>query len=313
MRGIILLNLGTPDSPHPKDVKNYLAEFLSDPLVIDIPSPLRWLLLHGIILRTRPKKSAHAYQAVWTDRGSPLLVNHLELTEALTQAMPEAVIIPAMRYGKPSLTEAFTMLQQKKVTSITAIPLYPQYSQAATESSILETQRIGAQFGYQDIHFVPAFFDDKHFIEALRQSATPYLQDLTNQDHVLMSFHGLPERHIAKMPPEKCYKAQSHRTASLLAQALGLSQWSVGFQSRLGRTPWIQPFTDMAIQKLAQQGTKRLFVICPSFVADCLETLEEIGIRARADFIAHGGKELILIPCLNAHPAFVRTIQSFFT
>lgn len=319
--GYLLLNLGTPDDTSVPAVRRYLREFLFDPYVIDIAPPLRWMLLNLIILPTRPAKSAEAYKKIWTERGSPLMFYSEDLLAQVKKRLPGAPTELVMRYGSPSVATGLKNLRAQGVTKVVALPLYPQYSLAATESSV---QKIRSDL--RNMNWAPAldiksdFYAHPGFIEAFADLARPMLQK-QKPDHVLFSFHGIPERHVKKTDPTeahclatknccdkitsanaKCYRAQSYETARQLAKSLDLApeQYSVSFQSRLGRTPWIQPFTDVVYGELAKKGVKKLLVYCPSFVADCLETLEEIEMRGVADFKAAGGEDLQMVPSLNA-------------
>ena len=329
--GILLINVGTPDSPTPRDVKTYLREFLSDPRVIDINPIGRWLLLNLFILPFRPKKSAAAYKAIWGPKGSPLLVLSTDLAQALqAQLGSDYRVEVGMRYGNPNIAKGIERLQEAKCRRIVFMPLYPQYSSAAT----------GSTHDFILKHMAPArnplpfdvrgdFYNHPGFIDAVAQRAQTELQTF-NPDFVLFSYHGLPERQVRKShTPEYddctlqgpcpaitpgnryCYRAQSYETSRHLARALALKdeQWDVSFQSRLGRTPWIQPYTDELIQPLAERGIKKIAVATPSFVTDCLETIEEIGIRLKEDWesLVPGG-ELRLIPCVNADPAWVHAL-----
>jgi len=327
--GILLINLGTPDAPEAPDVRRYLREFLSDPRVIDINPIGRWLLLNLIILPTRPAKSAEAYRKVWGVDGSPLLVNGRALRDAVDLRLPGVAVELAMRYGNPSVPDALDRLHAAGCDHLVVLPLFPQYAASSTGSAVEYVYReAGRRWNTPFISMVPPFYDDLRFIEAFAQVGKPMLDQL-QPDHVLMSFHGLPERHMIKSDDSgrhclrgddccqkigdhnrNCYRAQCFATANALAGRLALpaEQWSVSFQSRLGRTPWIKPYTDEVLVELARAGTKRLAVFCPAFVADCLETLEEIGLRADEDFRAAGGERLELVPSLNAHPAWVDAV-----
>jgi ferrochelatase len=327
-QGLLLINLGTPDAPTTPAVRRYLREFLSDPRVIDIDPFARWLLLNFVILVFRPRKSAEAYRKIWDERGSPLLLHSLEFTRQIALELEgEFQVEFGMRYGHPSLKDALDRLRAMKVQSITLMPLYPQYAAASTASSLERAYRlIGQGWDVPPIRVVPPFFNQPSFLDALATSSAAVIRQ-SRADHVLFSFHGLPERQIRKSDlignhclasPQccdqigaantNCYRAQAHYTAREVAKRLGIAAegFSISFQSRLGRTPWIRPYTDLLVPELARRGVRRLAVLCPAFVADCLETLEEIGIRARASFLAAGGEELVLVPCLNAHPAWVR-------
>jgi len=326
--GLLLMNLGTPDAPTVAAVRRYLREFLSDPRVIDIPPVARWLLLNFIILVFRPPKSAKAYRKIWEEGGSPFLLRSLEFTQRLSiELQGEFEVELGMRYGRPSLEAALARLKAKKIRSLTLMPLYPQYAASSTSSSLEKAYRlIGQAWDVLPIRVVPPFFDEPGFLDAWAAAAAPVIRQ-SRADHVLFSFHGLPERHIRKSDSTgahclasnqccdqlstanfNCYRAQAFHTAREAAGRLGIPAqgFSVSFQSRLGRTHWIRPYTDVWVQQLAQRGVRRLAVLCPAFVADCLETLEEIGIRARETFCSAGGEELTLVPCLNDHPAWVR-------
>lgn len=335
-KGLLLINLGTPDAATTEKVRIYLKEFLMDPFVIDIPYPLRWLLVHGAILPKRPALSAAAYRKIWTQRGSPLL-EHLEdlVAQVRKLANPsEWSVVGAMRYGNPSIRSALEELSASGIEEAVVLPLYPQYSLAATESSIVCIRKLARLVAPGlKISFVPAFYDDRHFIEAFAEVARESLRGFEHE-HLLFSFHGLPERQVRKTDRSApggahclqsenccermtdanrdCYRAQCYATARALAQALALrpDQYAVCFQSRLGRTPWIKPYTDQMYSSLASRGVKRLAVMCPAFVADCLETLEEVQIRGRDDFRRLGGEELRLVPSLNSSPSWARTVLS---
>ncbi len=330
--GILLVNLGTPDAPEAGPVRRYLREFLSDPRVLDINPVGRWLLLNLIILPTRPSKSAEAYAKIWTDEGSPLLVHGQALAEQVRKAMPDGPPIElAMRYGSPSIADGLRRLRDAGCDRLVVCPLYPQYASSSTGSSVEAVYKQAAElWNTPFITVVPPFYDDPGFIAALAAVGRPVLEQL-QPDHVLLSYHGLPERHMLKSDPTgqhclqskgccdaivpanaQCYRAQCYATSRALAAALELSPdaYSVSFQSRLGRTPWIKPYTDEVLVELAKAGTKRVAVFCPAFVADCLETLEEIGMRAKEDFVAAGGEDLRLVPGLNAHPRWVDAVVS---
>lgn len=332
--GILLVNVGTPDAPDPGSVRRYLREFLSDPRVIDINPVGRALLLYLVILPLRPKRSAAAYQKVWTAEGSPLLVHSRGLLAALRERMPELPIELGMRYGSPSIPDALARLREQSCDQVIVLPLYPHYAASSTGSAVEKVYRTAAGlWNTPYIHVIPPFYDHPAFLAAFEQVGRAKLDALA-PDHVLFSFHGLPERQvIASADPQlclasasccdrlvdgnrNCYRAQCFVTARSLAAAFelgethGLEQrWSISFQSRLGRTPWIKPYTDEVIPALARRGVKRLAVFCPAFVADCLETLEEIGIRARQDFIAAGGETLELVPSLNSHASWVAAVE----
>lgn len=329
--GLMLLNLGTPDSTQTRDVRRYLREFLSDPRVIDISPVGRALLLNLIILPFRPAKSAEAYRKIWTDRGSPLLFHGLDLRDKVAAALGDNVQVEfAMRYQNPSVASALARFRESGIDRIMVFPLFPQYSAAAFGSAV---EKVYAEadkaWNVPTIQVVPPFYDHPAFIEACAEQARPVLADM-EPDRIVMSFHGLPERHVIKSDTSggrhclqskvccdrivaanrNCYRAQSFATARAIAAAVEIpsDRYEVAFQSRLGRSPWIKPYTDLRLNELAEQGVKRVAVLSPSFVADCLETLEEIGIRAVADFKAHGGEELRLIPSLNSTDVWVEAV-----
>ena len=330
MNGVLLLNLGTPDAPQSGPVRTYLREFLSDPRVIDINPVGRKLLLEAIILPLRPRKSAEAYRKVWTGQGSPLLVESVALTGRVREALGIPVEL-GMRYGNPSVASALRKLLDQRVDQIAVAPLYPQYSSAATGSSLEEVFRQAGKLDVvPNLSTVPPFYADPGFIEAFALQGEPVLAR-ERPDHVLFSFHGLPERHVRRTDPtglhclqsagccdaivdanRDCYRAQCFATARALAARLALPAggWTVCFQSRLGRTPWIKPYTDLVLPELKARGVKRIAVFCPAFVADCLETLEEIGLRARDQWLGLGGESLALVPSLNASPAWVKALTT---
>lgn len=330
--GALLVNLGTPDAPTTGAVRRYLREFLGDPRVIDLPAPLRLLLLHLVILPLRPRASAAAYRTIWGERGSPLLYHSLDLTELVRARLgPDVPVELGMRYGRPSIAGALERLRAAGAEEVVVLPLYPQYAASSTASSLAEAFRVAAStWDVPSLRAVPAFHADPGFLAAWEAVARPALE-AARAERVVFSFHGLPERQIRKSDPtgahclasagccealgaanRRCYRAQSYATARDLAARLGLAPggWEVAFQSRLGRTPWIRPYTDVRARELAAEGVKRLAVLCPAFVADCLETVEEIGGRLREDFLAHGGEELVLVPSLNAHPAWADAVAA---
>lgn len=327
--GVLVINLGTPDAPTPSKVRTYLREFLSDPRVIDIHPLGRWLLLNLIILPFRPRKSAEAYDKVWTKEGSPLLMHTRAFTSALQAALPadRYLVDYAMRYGNPSIPDRLAAMASRHVDEIILFPQYPQYASASTGSSLEAAFRAaGSRWNVPPIKVIPPFHGHAGFLDSITALSRAHIEALA-PDHVLFSYHGLPERQIRRSEGIEghclktddaccatlsfknayCYRAQCFETSRQLAARLRLPEerHSTAFQSRLGRTPWIRPYADLAIQNLARQGCKRLMVIEPSFTADCLETVEEIGLRAREAFLAAGGERLDLVPCLNSDASWV--------
>ena len=331
--GVLLVNLGTPASAGVRDVRRYLREFLSDPHVLDMPAVARWALLNFVILPTRPRRSAEAYAKIWTRRGSPLLAHGRALAEAVGLTLGEVYVVElGMRYGTPSIPGALARLRAADLARILVLPLFPQYATAATGSAVDRVQEELDQFPETPpIEVLPPFFDEPRFVRAWAAVARPELEAFA-PDFVLLSYHGLPERQVQATDPtgahclaaagccdaaveanRLCYRAHCFATSRALVSELGLPAGghATSFQSRLGRTPWIRPFTDEELPRLAAAGHRRLAVLCPTFVADCLETLEEIGIRAREQWKALGGEELQLVPSLNASPAWVDTVSQW--
>lgn len=298
--GLLLINLGSPDEPTVPAVRHYLNKFLMDPYVVDIPWIARCLLVKGIILRTRPKSSAHAYQQIWTKEGSPLVVNSIALKNTIAKQLPDMSVALGMRYGNPSIAFALDQLMQHSLDELIVLPLFPQYSQAATKSAIQCFKKSFKQYTNKPtVQIITDFHNDPGFIHAYAKIIHEHLEKNPNA-FLLMSYHGLPVKQNARKP---CYSDQCYETSRLLANELHLNsnQCATSFQSRLGKTPWIKPYTDDYLILLREQGIKELAVVCPSFVADCLETLEEIGIRAKAQWLQLGGTHFTLIPCLNEH------------
>jgi ferrochelatase len=330
--GVLLVNLGTPEAPRTPEVRRYLREFLSDPRVLDMNAVARWLLLEGVILRFRPRRSAEAYAKVWGPEGSPLLVHGRALRDAVAAALgPEHPVELGMRYGEPSLGAALERLRAREVERVVVLPLFPQYASSSGGSASARVMALaGALWNVPALDLLGEFPTDPGFVASFVTVAGESLASF-GADHVLFSYHGLPERHVKKSDPtgahclaterccdaivssnRRCYRAQCHATTRAVAAGLGLApgSYSVAFQSRLGRTPWIKPYTDLVLPELAAKGHKRLAVLCPSFVADCLETVEEIGIRACAQWRALGGEALRLVPSLNAHPRWVEAVTA---
>ena len=330
-KGVLLVNLGSPDSTTTKDVKKYLGEFLMDERVIDIPYLVRSLLVKGIILNTRPRKSAKAYRKIWWPEGSPLIV----LSKRLHKKVQEKVELPvalAMRYGNPSLEFGLQQLVNQGVTNVLVVPLYPQFAMATTETILVLAQQLVEQkFPTLQLESLPAFYNKKDYIQNLAASIQEYKNSF-QPDYILFSYHGVPERHIKKSDVTKshckidgqccitssaahefCYRHQCYETTRQVAEALGLEEgtYSTSFQSRLGRDPWLQPYTDATIDGLAQKGIKKLAVATPAFVSDCLETLEEIGMEAAHSFKENGGEDFLAIPCLNDRDDWVATLSNW--
>lgn len=331
--GVLLINLGTPEAPETGAVRRYLRQFLGDPRVLTLPAPLRWFLLNLVILPTRPAKSAAAYRQIWLPEGSPLLVHSKALATGVSSALGEGFHVElAMRYGAPSISDGLARLEAAGVDRVIALPLFPQYASSVTASVSAEIFAcLDAAGDVPPLEIMGAFHHEPAFLDAWREVAQPGLTAF-EADHVLFSFHGLPEDQIRASDPTKrhclsnadccaapgaslrrCYRAQCYATAQGLRESLDLplEKTSVAFQSRLGPRPWIQPFTDKVLPELADQGVRRLAVLCPSFVADCLETLEEVGIRLRAQWAELGGEALWLSPCPNADPRFAEAVASW--
>lgn len=331
MKGIILVNLGSPDSPTPKDVKKYLGEFLMDERVIDIPLVARAALVKGIILKTRPKQSAAAYQKIWWEDGSPLIV----LSKRLQKAIQKEVEIPvalAMRYGSITIQKGLQELVDKGVDEVLLFPLYPQFAMATTETILVLAEEIRKEsFPNIKIESFPAFYNQPDYIEVLSNSIKTHLEG-KKQEHILFSYHGVPERHIRKsdvtqshckidgnccVTPSKahefCYRHQCLEVTRLVAEKLNLEEgtYSTSFQSRLGFDPWLQPYTDRTIERLGKNGVKNMAIVTPAFVSDCLETLEEIAMEGKEIFHEMGGDEFTTVPCLNDDAEWVSLLSKW--
>jgi protoporphyrin/coproporphyrin ferrochelatase len=305
--GVLLVNLGTPEAPTAHAVRPYLAEFLGDPRVIEYPRWLWWPILHGVILRIRPARSAHAYARIWTAEGSPLRVGSEKLAEGLQKTLERLSTEPmrvalAMRYGKPSVRTQIEQLQREGMKRLLVLPLYPQYSATSTGSVIDAVADALKQLRWPpELRIVNDYHDDAMHIDALARSIERWWSEHGRGEKLLLSFHGIPQRYVNAGDP---YFAQCQNTARLLRERLALSesQLVVSFQSRVGREAWLQPYTDATVQQLAKDGVKRLDVACPGFAVDCLETLEEIAMQNRDFFCAAGGEMLRYIPALNDSP-----------
>ena len=330
-KGVLLVNLGSPDSPEPKDVKKYLGEFLMDERVIDVPLWARNLLVKGIILNTRPKASAAAYKKIWWEEGSPLIV----ISERLKSKVQKQVDFPvalAMRYGSMTIKKGLQELVDKGVDEVFLIPLYPQFAMATTETILVLAEDIRKEhFPDLKISDLPAFYNNEDYIEVLSKSIKKNLEG-KNYDHLLFSYHGVPERHIRKRDITKshckidgsccvtpspahefCYRHQCLEVTRLVAKKLNLkdSTYSSSFQSRLGFDPWLLPYTDRTIERLGKEGLKNMAIATPAFVSDCLETLEEIAMEGEEIFHEMGGKEFSTIPCLNDDDEWVALLAKW--
>lgn len=318
-KGVLLVNLGSPESTNPKDVKKYLGQFLMDERVIDVPLWARTLLVKGIILNTRPKQSAKAYSKIWWEEGSPLIV----LTERLREKVANHTQLPveiAMRYGNPSIESGLQKLHDQGITEVFLVPLYPQYAMATTETILVLAEEIRAKhFPEMKITDLKPFYNNTEYIKVLGDSIAESL-DGVDHEHVLFSYHGVPERHIRKSDVTKmhckidgsccmsaskahefCYRHQCYETTRMVGQYLGWEPltYSTSFQSRLGFDPWLQPYTDRTIERMGKEGFKKMAIATPAFVSDCLETLEEIAMEGEEIFHEAGGKDFHTIPCIN--------------
>ena len=329
-QAVLLVNLGSPDSTSLPDIRRYLGEFLMDKYVLDVPAFFRWILVYCLIMPFRPKKTAEAYQSIWWDEGSPLMV----LSKRLLKLVQDKVGIPVelgMRYGNPSIKYAIDKLcsENSSLEEILLFPLYPHYAMASTKTVIEKTKSLMAQY-YPNItlKYIESFYDYPSYISSLSNSISEY-KDKDVFDYVLFSYHGIPERHVKKTDPTKlhckvasdccnvtsnahryCYSHHVYKTTELVVEKLKLAKdaYSVSFQSRLGNDPWLLPFTDATIEALAKKGVKRLAVVCPAFVSDCLETLEEMGEEGKEIFLENGGESFTLIPCLNERVDWVHSM-----
>jgi len=331
VKGVLLVNLGSPDSPTAKDVKPYLDEFLMDERVIDVPKIFRNLLVRGIILQTRPKRSAKAYKKIWWEEGSPLIVIS-ERFAAKVQKHTELPVVLGMRYGSMTIKNALQQLKAKGVDEVLLVPLYPHYAMSSYETvvvKVLEEQQ--KYFPEMQVTTMPAFYKNKAYIKVLSDSIAEGLKGF-DYDHILFSYHGIPERHIRKSDPTRfhckidgsccqinsvahhtCYRHQCYDTTELVKNSLQLPEDKVSssFQSRLAGDPWLKPYTDYEFERLAKEGKKNLVVITPAFVSDCLETLEEIAMEGQEQFKKAGGEAYKHIPCLNDNDAWVAVMASW--
>ena len=330
-QGVLLINLGSPDSTSVSDVRKYLREFLMDPRVLDMPWLVRWCVVNLAILPRRPAQSAEAYEKIWTKEGSPLVVTSRNvLRELQRRAGGDFAAALAMRYRNPSIESAIGGLRAQGVEELLVFPLFPHYAMSSFETAAVRAREVASRLApVMRLKIAEPYYNDPDFIAALVAGAEDYLK--SGYDHLLFSFHGLPERHLRKSDPtgchclakpdccetpspahRTCYRAQCFATVRAFVAAAGVpaGKFSVSFQSRLGRDPWLKPYTDFEFPRLAGSGVKKLLVMCPAFVADCLETLEEIAIRGRDTFIGAGGAEFALIPCMNEHPRWLDALET---
>lgn len=313
--GVLLTNLGSPDAPTPAAVRRYLKEFLSDPRVIEMPRPLWWLILNLVILNVRPKKSAALYESVWTEEGAPLLAHAREQAEKLRFALESRYpgrieVAMGMRYGNPSIQTALETLHDAGVKRLIVLPLYPQYSATTTASTFDAVSDVLKQWRWlPELRFVTHYHDDDDYIQALAARIEAHWEQYGRAEHLVFSFHGLPKRYLTDGDPYHC---ECHKTSRLLAEALRLEddEWQTTFQSRLGKEEWLRPYTDETLRGLPAKGIKKVDIICPGFSADCLETLEEIAVTNRDEFINAGGEQYRYIPALNASDRHIDMITN---
>ena len=313
--GVLIVNLGSPDDPGVKSVRKYLDEFLWDPRVVEMSRPLWWLILHGVILRFRPRKTSAMYKQVWTEEGSPLISTSKLQAQALEKKLQEKIrgnvlVDVAMRYGNPSIKDALRGLREAGAKRILILPMYPQYS-ATTTASVFDavTNELQSWRWLPDMRFINSYHDQPAYIDALAKSILKHWNARERKpDMLIFSFHGIPKRYVNNGDPYYC---QSLKTARLVAEKLLLKdiKWKVTFQSRVGREEWLQPYTDVTLKQLAHKGVKSVDVVCPGFSADCLETLEEINIENREIFLSRGGEDFDYIPCLNDDETHINALS----
>jgi len=330
-RGIILMNLGSPDSTQVKDVRRYLMQFLMDKRVIDYPYIFRKILVGSIIVPFRAPKSAEAYKTIWTKEGSPLIVFTKQLRDILQLSLAEPVEV-AMRYGNPSMETAYNNLIERipDLQEVIAIPMYPHYAMSSYETAVAYAEEIYKKKKYRfKLTFIKPYYNNADYIHALSEHMRPYMKE--DYDHILFSYHGIPERHLKKTDitrqhclqsadccsvdstaHARCYRYQCLQTTQLVTEQLQIpkNKYSHSFQSRLGKK-WLKPYTDFRLEEMPKEGIKKLLIICPAFVSDCLETLEEIAIRGKESFLTAGGESFTMIPCLNLEPLWVKTIANW--
>ena len=332
-KAIVLLNVGTPEAPTPQKLGEYLREFLMDKWVLQMPTWMRALLVYGLIVPRRKYSSAEKYRRIWTEGGSPLLLHSEKFRDRMQELAGEAIpVLLAMRYGEPSVEGVMEQLKDLGADEVAVVPLFPQYAEATVRSSQEHWESLWKRYSMKGRYFVqPPFYDRDFFIQPLLRTAQRVL-DQNEFDHVILSFHGLPESHIRRTEPEPghclkmpkecclspqalktCYRAQCYATSLRLVEGLNLSHWSMTFQSRLGRGKWLSPSTEGRLLALARAGAKKVAVLSPSFVADGLETLEEIGLDLQDKFVRAGGERLVLVPCLNDDVTFAEGLLSALT
>ncbi len=330
MKGLLLINLGSPDSTNIIDVKRYLDEFLMDERVIGKSYLFRYILVKGIILNFRPRKSAAAYKKIWWKEGSPLVVLSRRLEEKVRKLIDIPVAL-AMRYGSISINKGIQELKDKGVNEITVLPLYPHYAMSSYESVVVKVdEEISKNFSDIKTNIIPAFYNDKLYLKTLVNQIKSHLEKI-DYDHILFSYHGIPESHIRISDPTNyhckinsccdkcsvahntCYRHQVFQTTKSIVKQLGIKEgaYSNAFQSRLANEPWLKPYTDSELERLAKEGVKKMVVITPAFVTDCLETLEEIAMEAKEEFIEAGGEQFHYIPCLNDNDEWAETIAEW--
>lgn len=313
--GLLVVNLGTPTAPTAAALRPYLRQFLLDSRVVETPKLIWWPILNGLILPTRPAKSAHKYATVWTDAGSPLAVYTQRQAKLLAGYLLDAGLADievdsAMRYGKPAIGDALDSLRQRGCGRILMLPMYPQYAASTTASTVDDMARYLLRCrNIPEMRYVRSFHDDPGYIGALAQSVREHWMRHGQGEKLVMSFHGVPRRSYELGDP---YYDECHRTGQLLADALQLppARWQLTFQSRFGRAEWLQPYTQPTLEEMARNGTRHVDLICPGFTADCLETLEEIAMECKAAFLARGGQAFNYVPCLNDRPDFIQALVS---
>ena len=316
--GILLTNLGTPQAPEKKALRTYLKQFLSDPRVVEVPRLIWWFILNGVILNIRPARSAASYKTVWTERGSPLMFHTRDQAEALRSVISEqfgdkVMVDFAMRYGSPSIPDVLQNMLQQGVRKLLVLPLYPQYSGATTGSTF---DAVAADFTRRrwlpELRFVTHYHDHAAYITALADSIRAYRNEHGSADKLLFSYHGVPQRYLDQGDPYHC---ECLKTSRLVAEELGLDKddYMTTFQSRFGREEWLKPYTDMTLKELPGQGIKSVQMVCPGFAADCLETIEEIGVENRDYFLAANGERYEYIPCLNSDPSHIAALAALAT